>query len=107
MGSGYLARVAFTVTVNDNCLFCQQSHSSASLRLSCKFRGWHGGWASQHVSESQHKACVDWLMGRGEGVVPNRTRVLTDNDVAQPPYRSYNRYRVERLVISGGSGNEP
>jgi len=85
----------------------RQSHSSVSLRLSCKFRGWHSGWASQHVSESQHKVCVDWLMGRGEGVVPNRTRVLTDNDVARPPYRSYNRYRVERLVISGGSGNEP
>jgi paired amphipathic helix protein Sin3a len=85
----------------------RQSHSSVSLRLSCKFRGWHGRWASQHVSEFQHKACVDWLMGRGEGVVPNRTRVLTDNDVARPPYRSYNRYRVERLVVPGGSGNEP
>lgn len=104
---GYLARVSFTVTVNDKCSFCQQSHSSVSLRLSCKFRGWHSRWASQHVSESQHKVCVDWLMGRGEGVVPNRTRVLTDNDVARPPYRSYNRYRVERLVVSGGSGNEP
>ena len=99
--------VVSTVKMNDKCLFCQQSHSSVSLRLSCKFRGWHGGWASQHVSEAQHRACVDWLMGRGEGVVPNRTRVLTDNDVARPPYRSYNRYRVDRLVVSGGSSNEP
>lgn len=81
----------------------RQSHSSVSLRLSCKFHGWHGSWATKHVSDSQHKACVDWLMGRGEGVVPNRTRVLTDNDVARPPYRSYNRYRVDRLVAT----NEP
>ncbi|XP_069703690.1 paired amphipathic helix protein Sin3a isoform X2 [Periplaneta americana] len=78
----------------------RQSHSSVSLRLSCKFRGWHGTWAAQHVSDAQHKACVDWLMGRGEGVVPNRTRVLTDNDVARPPYRSYNRYRVDRLSVA-------
>jgi paired amphipathic helix protein Sin3a len=88
-------------------LFCQQCHSSVSLRLSRKFRGWHGIWASQHVSDSQHKSCVEWLMGRGEGVVPNRTRVLTDNDMARPPYRSYNRYRVDRLVTAAGSGNEP
>jgi paired amphipathic helix protein Sin3a len=59
------------------------------------------------VSDSQHRVCVDWLMGRGEGVVPNRTRVLTDNDVARPPYRSYNRYRVDRLVIAAVGGNEP
>jgi len=58
------------------------------------------------VSDSQHKACVDWLMGRGEGVVPNRTRVLTDNDVARPPYRSYNRYRVDRLVATAGGSSD-
>ncbi|PSN32659.1 hypothetical protein C0J52_12290 [Blattella germanica] len=81
----------------------RQSHSSVSLRLSCKFHGWHSGWTTKHVSDSQHKACVDWLMGRGEGVVPNRTRILTDNDVARPPYRSYNRYRVDRLAAA----NEP
>lgn len=36
-------------------------------------------------------------MGRGDGVVPNRTRVVTDNDITRTPYAPYSRYRVERL----------
>lgn len=39
--------------------------------------------------------CQEWLMGRYENLIPHRTRVITDNDQAKPPYRSYNRYRVE------------
>ncbi|XP_063217594.1 paired amphipathic helix protein Sin3b isoform X4 [Bacillus rossius redtenbacheri] len=76
----------------------RESHAKVSLRLSTRFRKFHSLWESANVSESQQKTCLEWLMGRGDGVVPNRTRVLTDNDVMRAPYRSYNRYRVERLV---------
>ena len=74
-----------------------QTHPEVTKRLSSKFRVWLKKWASVNVSDVQHKHCIDWLMGRGEGVVPNRTRVLTDNDLSRTPYVSYNRYRVERL----------
>ncbi|KAK7790679.1 hypothetical protein R5R35_008201 [Gryllus longicercus] len=74
-----------------------QSHPAVSRNLSARFSRWHVSWAREHVSDTQHRTCVDWLMGRGEGVVPNRTRVLSDNDTARPPYRAYNRYSVDRL----------
>ncbi|KAJ3648743.1 hypothetical protein Zmor_020522 [Zophobas morio] len=75
----------------------RKTHPEVTKRLSSKFRVWLKKWASVNVSDVQHKHCIDWLMGRGEGVVPNRTRVLTDNDLSRTPYVSYNRYRVERL----------
>ncbi|XP_049845193.1 uncharacterized protein LOC126297921 [Schistocerca gregaria] len=83
-----------------------QLHSSISLRLGIKFRRWHVSWVAANVSEMQHRACEDWLMGRGESFVPNRTHVVTINDVNSPPYRSYNRYRVERLSAPSGSSEE-
>ncbi|XP_026280513.1 paired amphipathic helix protein Sin3a [Frankliniella occidentalis] len=81
----------------------RQSHPSVSTRLNNKFRSWHNQWAREHVSDSQQKSNSDWLMGRGEGVVPNRTRVLTNNDISKPPYRIFNRYRVDRLVSESAS----
>ncbi|XP_049782230.1 paired amphipathic helix protein Sin3b-like [Schistocerca cancellata] len=83
-----------------------QLHSSISLRLGLKFRRWHVSWVAANVSESQHRACEDWLMGRGESFVPNTTHVVTVNDVNSPPYRSYSRYRVERLSAPSGSSEE-
>ncbi|KAJ1527236.1 hypothetical protein ONE63_008762 [Megalurothrips usitatus] len=76
----------------------RQSHPTVSTRLNTKFRTWHNLWAREHVSDAQQKANNDWLMGRGEGVVPNRTRVLTNNDISKAPYRAFNRFRVDRLV---------
>lgn len=74
-----------------------------STRLNNKFRSWHNQWARDHVSELQQKSNSDWLMGRGDGVVPNRTRVLTNNDISKAPYRTFNRYRVDRLVSESAS----
>jgi len=39
-------------------------------------------------------------MGLGDNVVPNRTRVLTDNDLLKTPYIPYNRYRVELELVA-------
>lgn len=74
-----------------------------STRLGKKFRSWHNQWARENVSDQQQKASNDWLMGRGDGVVPNRTRVLTNNDISKTPYRTFNRYRVDSLVSEGAS----
>lgn len=81
--------------------FFFQSHPSVTLRLSERFKYWLKEWVSENVSDTQHKQCMDWLMGRSEGVVPNRTRVLTDNDISRTPYTSYNRYKVDQLVKDG------
>ena len=74
-----------------------------STRLSNKFRSWHNKWARENVNDQQQKASSDWLMGRGEGVVPNRTKVLTNNDTSKAPYRTFNRYRVDSLVSESAS----
>lgn len=78
-------------------LFLLQSHPHVTKQKATRFRTWLKRWVSDNVSDVQNKQCIDWLMGRGDGVVPNRTRVLTDNDLSRTPYIPYNRYRVERL----------
>ncbi|KAK9880590.1 hypothetical protein WA026_011830 [Henosepilachna vigintioctopunctata] len=76
----------------------KQSHPRITKRLSVRFKKWLKQWISVNVSDTDNKQCMDWLMGRSEGVVPNRTRILTDNDVTRTPYVPYNRYRVDRIV---------
>lgn len=75
----------------------KQSHPSVTKFKANRFRSWCKKWVSVNVSESQSKQCTDWLMGRGEDVVQNRTRVLTNNDLNRTPYAVYNRYKVDRL----------
>lgn len=74
-----------------------QSHPKVTKYKATKFRGWLKKWANINVNEAQSKLCTDWLMGRCDGVVPNRTRIVTDNDLQRTPYVPYNRYRVDRL----------
>lgn len=83
--------------------FLLQSHPQVTKKKASRFRHWLKQWAIEHVSDGQVKQCTDWLMGRCEGVVPNRTRVLTDNDLSRTPYVPYNRYRVERLSSDDAS----
>ncbi|KAG8228840.1 hypothetical protein J437_LFUL008336 [Ladona fulva] len=83
----------------------RESHRVVTLRLNRKFRAWHKLWLSRHVSEAQRRSTNDWLLGRGDGVVPNRTRTVTDNDLSRPPYSPYNRYRVDRLITSLASSS--
>ncbi|KAJ8963093.1 hypothetical protein NQ318_018557 [Aromia moschata] len=98
------SKIMFTVT-KDSYLYnisafhrARKSHPQVTKQKATRFRAWLKKWAGANVSDVQVKQCTDWLMGRGEGVVPNRTRVLTDNDLSRTPYVPYNRYRVERLI---------
>ncbi|KAF5281319.1 hypothetical protein FQA39_LY17831 [Lamprigera yunnana] len=97
------SKMMFTVNKDSylykHCAFkkARKSHPSVTKRLGIRFRSWLKRWTSANVSDSQHKQCTDWLMGRAEGVVPNRTRVVSNNDLTRSPYSPYNRYRVERL----------
>ncbi|KAJ8947934.1 hypothetical protein NQ314_008527 [Rhamnusium bicolor] len=99
------SKIMFTVT-KDSYLYnisafhrARKSHPQVTKQKATRFRAWLKQWAGINVSDVQVKQCTDWLMGRGEGVVPNRTRVLTDNDLSRTPYIPYNRYRVERLNV--------
>ncbi|XP_046399694.1 paired amphipathic helix protein Sin3a [Ischnura elegans] len=78
----------------------RESHRAVTQRLKRKFSGWHGRWLVRHVSDVQRRSTLEWLMGHVEGVVPNRTRLVTDNDLSRPPYSSYNRYRVDHLTLA-------
>ena len=65
-----------------------------SHRLNSRFRDWHAKWTSEHVSDTQQKSTMEWLLGKRDSLRTNRTEVFTDNDVKRPPYVTYNRYRV-------------
>ncbi|CAH1169902.1 unnamed protein product [Phaedon cochleariae] len=104
------SKIMFTVT-KDSYLYnisafhrARKSHPSVTKHKSCRFRQWLRRWGERHISDAQSKRCVDWLMGRGADVIPNRTRVLADNDLARTPYAPYNRYRVDRLNEGSGVG---
>lgn len=78
-------------------MFCFQTHPIVTKRKNSSFRLWHKNWATSNVSDVQQKQCTDWLMGRGENVIPNRTKVIVHSDLTRTPYVPYNRYRVEKL----------
>lgn len=52
------------------------------------------------MTEQELKTCTDWLLGKGNDVILNKTKILMDNDLSKPPYVPYNRYKVEKLVKS-------
>ncbi|XP_011305634.1 paired amphipathic helix protein Sin3a isoform X3 [Fopius arisanus] len=81
----------------------KECHPTVTKNLNTKFHSWLSNWASKNVADSQHRLCQDWLMGRYENLIPHRTRVITDNDQSRSPYRSYNRYRVERIKSEADS----
>lgn len=74
-----------------------QTHPIVTKRQNNRFRSWLKSWVTSNVSDLQQKQCTDWLMGRSDNVIPNRTKVITHNDSTRTPYVPYNRYRVERL----------
>ncbi|XP_049777829.1 paired amphipathic helix protein Sin3a-like [Schistocerca cancellata] len=99
-------RMVFVVN-KENYLYKRQalrkartSHQAVSLHLSEKFQKWLNNWVEKNVTDQQHAACKDWLLGRGEDVVSNQTRVLSNNNLNMTPYHPYNRYRVEYLETS-------
>lgn len=75
----------------------KQSHPRVTKRLTSRFRNWLKQRVGPHISEAQNKQFTDWLMGRGEDLIPTRTKVLTDNDLSRTPYIPYNRYKVDKL----------
>lgn len=84
---------------NVNRLFFQ-SHPQLTKKKDEKFRAWNEKWVERNVSDEEIKNCTDWLLGKGNDVVSNKTKISTDNDLSKPPYVPYNRYKVEKLTKS-------
>lgn len=49
-----------------------------------------------NVEDNQQTACMDWLLGHGEG----RMRVIANDDLDRAPYHPYNLYRAIRINIA-------
>ncbi|KAL0268238.1 UNVERIFIED_CONTAM: hypothetical protein PYX00_010266 [Menopon gallinae] len=75
----------------------KKSHPGLTKTKNRKFKAWNDKWVECNVNEHELKTCMDWLLGKGNDVIPNKTKILTDNDLTKPPYVPYNRYKVERL----------
>ncbi|XP_057319061.1 paired amphipathic helix protein Sin3a-like isoform X3 [Microplitis mediator] len=85
----------------------RESHLAVTKNLNNKFHGWLQKWVAKNVPDTQHQSCIDWLMGRYENLIPHRTRVIVDNDQSRTPYRSYNRYTVERFNSESSAPEQP
>ena len=61
---------------------------------------WHVEWASQHVSEAAQQKHNDWMVGRTEGLRPNKTHRLTVSDLNKTPYRTFTKFKVGEVSNS-------
>ncbi|KAG8324931.1 Paired amphipathic helix protein Sin3a [Homalodisca vitripennis] len=71
------------------------THKQLSRRMSVKFHEWHQNWSENHLSPQQYEFANEWMMGNLSDYKVNHTSILTDNPLDKPPYRVYNRFRVE------------
>lgn len=72
----------------------RESHKRVSLRLHKKFDKWLSDWRKMNVSNEQEVACVQWMLGKTDGIRPSKTiieRIFPDC----APYYRYSKYKVE------------
>ena len=75
--------------------FTFQSHPELCKRKYKDFNRWHSNWASQNVTEGQQTAHSEWMLGRTEGLVSNKTHRLTISEPNKTPYRTYTKFKAE------------
>ncbi|KAG4067430.1 hypothetical protein HA402_009667 [Bradysia odoriphaga] len=75
----------------------KQMHSTVTSAMAKKFHSFVSSWKDKNVTDSQESQCSEWFMGRHVDLVSNVTTLHQNNDVSKTPYRTYNRYKVERL----------
>ena len=76
-----------------------QSHPELCKRKYRDFGRWHNEWTAENVTESAQESHATWMMGRCEGLVPNKTHRLTISDPAKTPYRTFTRFMAD---VGGG-----
>lgn len=72
-------------------------HMTVTSSMAKKFHNFVSSWKDRNVTENQISQCTEWFMGRHPDFVSNITTLHQNNDVSKTPYRTYNRYKVERL----------
>lgn len=71
-----------------------------------KFEAFVQKWLHKNVSDLQRVTINDWLLGRNQSnLLPNKTFIKRDNNLASTPYRHYNRYRVEFIPNENSSSS--
>lgn len=80
-----------------NIFFSFQMHLAVTSSMAKKFHNFVSSWKDRNVTENQLSQCSEWFMGRHADLVSNVTTLHQNNDVSKTPYRTYNRYKVERL----------
>lgn len=70
---------------------------AVTSKMSKKFHSFVSSWKEKNVTENQISQCNEWFMGRNADFVSNVTTLNQNNDISKTPYRTYNRYKVERL----------
>ena len=77
-----------------------QTHPAVCVRKYKNWCTWHGGWAAQHVTEAQQTKHNEWMLGRVEGLRPNKTHRLTFSDLNKAPYRTFTKFKVGEVASS-------
>ena len=69
-----------------------QTHPSVCTRKYKAWNKWHAEWASEHVTEAAQTRHNDWMVGRVEGLRPNKTHRVTISDLTKTPYRTFTKF---------------
>eukprot|EP00090_Calanus_glacialis_P031781 TRINITY_DN52800_c0_g1_i1.p1 TRINITY_DN52800_c0_g1~~TRINITY_DN52800_c0_g1_i1.p1 ORF type:complete len:1465 (-),score=323.77 TRINITY_DN52800_c0_g1_i1:648-5042(-) len=72
----------------------KETHPAVCVRKYKNWCTWHGAWAAQHVTEAQQTKHNEWMLGRVEGLRPNKTHRLTFSDLNKAPYRTFTKFKV-------------
>merc|ERR1719273_1020667 len=95
----FLARAVKNYIYKRNALNkAKQTHPLVCTRKWKQWSAWHQGWAANHVSEAQQSKHNDWMLGRVEGLRPNKTHRLTLSDLNKTPYRTFTKFKVGEIA---------
>lgn len=74
-----------------------QTHPDVCRRKYKRFSAWHGTWCGTNVSDVAHATHAEWMLGRAEGLAPNKTHRVTISDLNKTPYRTFTKFKEEVL----------
>jgi paired amphipathic helix protein Sin3a len=75
----------------------KKTHPAVCVRKYKAWGAWHGAWVAQHVTEAQQTKHSEWMLGRVEGLRPNKTHRLQFSDLSKAPYRTFTKFKVGEL----------
>jgi len=83
----------------------KETHSGVCVRKYKSWSSWHSAWVTNNVTESQTSQHNDWMLGRVEGLRPNKTHRLTISDLNKAPYRTFTKFKVTEVANFGAANS--